>query len=57
MVFGLCANRVIGFVITFVKDVASANTPISVSWAGSGDEKIIGVPKFEEVTTEGKKSR
>jgi hypothetical protein len=57
MVFGLCANRVIGFVITFVKDVASANTPISVSWASSGDEKIIGVHKFEEVTTEGKKSR
>jgi hypothetical protein len=57
MVFGLCANRVIGFVIAFVKDVAAANTSISVSRASSGDEKVSAVPGFEEVTTEQKKER
>jgi hypothetical protein len=58
MVFGLCANRVIGFVIAFVKDVAGATTtPVSVAQASSGEEKVSDVPRFEEVTTEEKKSR
>jgi hypothetical protein len=55
MVFGLCANRVIAFAIAFVKDVA-ATTPVSVSPASSGDEKVSAAPKFEDVTSEEKKS-
>jgi stage V sporulation protein SpoVS len=54
MVFGLCANRVIGFGIAFVKDVAA--TRVSVSHASSG-EKLSAVPGFEEVRTEEEKSR
>jgi hypothetical protein len=56
MVFGLCANRVIGFVIGFVKDVTIANTLVSVPRESSGDE-ISGASGLEDVTTEEKKSR
>ena len=46
MVFGMCANRVIGFVVGFAKDVISARTRTDVI-----DEKA----RFQEVPTEEKK--
>ena len=49
MVFGMCANRVIGFVVGFVKDVIASNRVVEVS--KNGDESISGEPRFEEVTT------
>jgi len=59
MMFGICANRVIGFVVTFVKDVAVSRKPVvASSGSGSGDEKIDAASRFEEVTAEEeKKSR
>jgi len=56
MIFGLCANRVIGFVVAFVKDVSAANKSVSVSQS-SEDEKISARSSFEEVTTDEKKYR
>lgn len=46
MVFGMCSNRVIGFVVGFVKDVVTARSKVEVI-----DEKT----RFEEVTTDEKK--
>jgi hypothetical protein len=51
MVFGMCATRVIGFVIGFAKDVVSANQSVEVSSEGS--EGFAG-PRFEEIVEEKK---
>jgi len=56
MVFGLCANRVIGFVVAFVKDVAVARQPVAVSRMRSEAEKVSAVSRFEDVTMDEKKS-
>lgn len=48
MVFGMCSNRVIGFVVGFVKDVVSVRKATDVI-----DEKT----RFQEVTTEEKKEK
>ena len=53
MMFGICVNRVIGFVVGFVKDVVAANR--GVEELRNGD-KIISGPRFEEVTKEEKKT-
>jgi len=56
MIFGICATRVIGFVVTFVKDVAVARRPVvGSSGSGSGDGKIDAGSRFEEVTAEEEK--
>jgi hypothetical protein len=51
MVFGMCANRVIGFAVAFVKDVVAAKNGVE----RSNTETVAG-PKFEEITTEEKKT-
>ena len=51
MVFGICANRVIGFVVRFVKDVVASRKVVEVS--STNGENVAG-PKIEEVTTEKK---
>ena len=57
MVFGMCATRVIGFVIGFVKDVASANQSVEAANEPSseGNEGFAG-PRLEEIV-EGKKEK
>jgi hypothetical protein len=51
MVFGMCANRVIGFVVAFVKDVVAAKWGVE----GSSTKNVAG-PRFEEIPTEEKKT-
>jgi hypothetical protein len=51
MVFGMCATRVIGFVIGFVKDIVASRKVVEVS--NTNGENVAG-PKIEEVTTEKK---
>jgi hypothetical protein len=51
MVFGMCANRVIGFVVAFVKDVVTAKRGVE----GSNTENVAG-PRFEEITGAEKKT-
>ena len=55
MVFGMCATRVIGFVIGFVKDVVSANQSVEAANEPSseGSEEFAG-PRFEEIVEEKK---
>jgi len=55
MIFGICATRVIGFVVAFVKDVAVARKPVGSSASASGDGKIDAGSRFEEVTAEEEK--
>ena len=55
MVFGMCATRVIGFVIGFVKDVVSANQSVEAAneTSSGGSEEFAG-PRFEEIVEEKK---
>jgi hypothetical protein len=55
MVFGMCVTRVIGFVVGFVKDVVVANKGVKGSNVKS--EESINGPRFEELTTEEKKTK
>lgn len=49
MVFGMCANRVIGFAVAFVKDIVAAKGEVEAT----NTENIAG-PRFEDITTEKK---
>jgi hypothetical protein len=56
MVFGMCATRVIGFVIGFVKDVVSANQSVEAAnepSSGGSEEEFAG-PRFEKIVEEKK---
>ena len=50
MVFGMCANRVIGFAVALVKDVVTAKAGVA-----AGTDNVAG-PRVEEITTEEKKT-
>jgi hypothetical protein len=55
MIFGICATRVIGFVIGFVKDVVAANQSVEAkSETGSGGSEGFAGPRFEEIVEEKK---
>ena len=56
MVFGMCATRVIGFAIGFVKDVVWANQSVEAANEPSseGNEGFAG-PRLEEIVEEKKK--
>ena len=57
MVFGMCATRVIGFVIGSVKDVVSANRSVeAANETSSGGSAGFAGPRFEEIV-EGKKEK
>jgi len=55
MVFGMCATRVIGFAIGFVKDVVSANQSVeAANETSSGAGEGFAGPRFEEIVEERK---
>jgi len=56
MICGICATRVIGFIIGFVKDVVTANQSVEAAneISSRGSERFAG-PRFEEIV-EGKKT-
>ena len=55
MVFGMCATRVIGFVIGFVRNVVSANQSVeAANETSSGGSEGFAGPRFEELVEEKK---
>ena len=55
MVFGMCATRVIGFAIGFVKDVVWANQSVeAANETSSGAGEGFAGPRFEEIVEERK---
>ena len=55
MIFGMCATRVIGFIVGFVKDVVAANQSVeAVNEISSGGSDGLAGPRFEEIVEEKK---
>ena len=55
MVFGMCATRVITFLVGFVTDIVATNKSVeAASGASSGGSEGFTGPRFEEVVEEKK---